>query len=81
MKTALLSVLTATVLGFVSRFGGRAFDAVDFTAILFVTGLVAWTVDQYSRPSFQPLAISRPLRLPVRLTGERAPKENFRLAA
>ena len=39
MKTALISVLTATLLGSASRLSGRAFDAADFTAILFTTGL------------------------------------------
>jgi hypothetical protein len=49
MKTALISVLTATLLGIASLASGRYFDAADFTAIVFATGLVAWTIDQYSR--------------------------------
>lgn len=64
MKTALASVLTATLLGFASLASGRPFDAADFTAILFTTGLVAWTIEQYSR---QPrvLTVARPIRLPL----------------
>jgi hypothetical protein len=67
MKTALISVLTATLLGFASLASGRPFDAADFTAILFSTGLVAWTVNQYSR-GLRPLTVARPIRLslPVR---------------
>jgi hypothetical protein len=49
MKTALTSLITASLLGIASYASGRAFDAADFTAILFTTGLVAWTIDQYSR--------------------------------
>jgi hypothetical protein len=64
MKTALISVLTATLLGFASLASGRPFDAADFTAILFSTGLVAWTVNQYSR-ALRPLHVARPLRLPL----------------
>ena len=64
MKTALISVLTATLLGFASLASGRPFDAADFTAILFSTGLVAWTVNQYSR-ALRPLHGARPIRLPV----------------
>ena len=65
MKTALISVLTATLLGFASRASGHPFDAADFTAILFTTGLVAWTVGQYSRAP-RALPIVRPIQLPVR---------------
>lgn len=66
MKTALISVLTATLLGFASFAGGRPFDAADFLAIVFTTGLVAWTVSQYSRTP-RPLLRARPIRLPVPL--------------
>ncbi len=64
MKTALISILTATLLGFASVASGRPFDAADFTAILFATGLVAWTVEQYSR-GLRPLNLARTVRLPV----------------
>ncbi len=62
MKTALTSLITASLLGLASYASGRAFDAADFTAILFTTGLVAWTIDQYSR---EPRSIyaTRSLRL------------------
>jgi len=67
MKTALSSILTATLLGFASLASGRPFDAADFMAILFTTGLVAWTVSQYARVP-RPLLAARPIRLttPVR---------------
>ena len=71
MKTALISVLTATLLGFASLASGRPFDAADFTAIVFTTGLVAWTVAQYSREP-RPLTRVRPIRLPVSVRAETA---------
>ncbi len=64
MKTALISLLTATLLGFASYASGRSFDAADFTAIVFATGLAAWTVNQYGR-EFRPLTLAKPIRLPV----------------
>jgi hypothetical protein len=66
MKTALISVLTATLLGFASLASGRHFDAADFTAIMFTTGLVAWTIGQYSRTP-RGLDIARPIQLPARV--------------
>jgi hypothetical protein len=80
MKTALLSVLTATLLGFASLASGRPFDAADFTAILFSTGLVAWTIGQYSRQPRMLTAI-RPLRFPVNLAVGQSKSPTRRLAA
>lgn len=80
MKTTLISVLTATLLGFASFVSGRHFDAADFTAILFATGLVAWTIEQYSRQS-RVLTATRPLRLHVNLGGSKARAAAGRLAA
>jgi len=80
MKTALISVLTATLLGFASLAGGRPFDAADFTAILFTTGLVAWTIDQYSRVP-RGLTVARTFRLPARVHAGPAKAPAIRLAA
>ncbi len=80
MKTALISVLTATLLGFASLLSGRPFDAADFTAILFSTGLVAWTVTQYSR-GLRPLNLARPIRLPVPVAKNLPATRTQRLAA
>jgi len=80
MKTALASVLTATLLGSASLASGRPFDAADFAAILFTTGLVAWTIEQYSRVP-RALAINRPIRLPVNLGAGQATAPAGRLAA
>ena len=80
MKTTLTSVLTATLLGFAALASGRPFDAADFCAILFTTGLVAWTIEQYSREP-RSLPGARPIRFPVELA-RRAPKAiGRRLAA
>ncbi len=80
MKTALISILTATLLGFASVVSGRHFDAADFTAILFTTGLVAWTVSQYSRET-RPLTLARPIRLTAPLATDSAAPVVSRLAA
>ena len=80
MKTALISVLTATLLGFASFVSGRPFDAADFPAILFATGLVAWTIEQYRhRPGT--LDVTRPIHLPVNLGTNRTKASAGRLAA
>ena len=80
MKTALISVLTATLLGFAFLASGRPFDAAAFTAILFTIGLVAWTIKQYSR---QPrlLTVVRPIRFPVNLVVGQSKSPVSRLAA
>lgn len=80
MKTALISVLTATLLGFASLASGRPFDAADFTAIVFATGLVAWTVSQYSRET-RSLTRARPIHLPMPIRVRPATVSASRLAA
>lgn len=80
MKTALISVLTATLLGFVSLASGRSFDAADFTVIIFTTGLVAWTIEQYSRVP-NSLMRNRPIRLPAPMRSTAATTTTRRLAA
>jgi hypothetical protein len=64
MKTALISFITASLLVVASFASGRPVSAFDFVIILFTTGLVAWTVEQYSR-EVRPLTSERPLRFPV----------------
>jgi len=80
MKTALISLLTATLLGFASFAGGRPFDAADFIAILFATGLSAWTVSQYGR-EYRPLTLARPIRLPIQPAVATATARAHRMAA
>jgi hypothetical protein len=80
MKTVLTSVLTATFLGIACLASGRPFDAADFTAILFTTGLVAWTIAQYSREP-RPLTMHRPIRFPVNLGAGSSKSRVSRLAA
>jgi hypothetical protein len=80
MKTALTSVLTATLLGFASLASGRPFDAADFIVIVFTSALVGWTVAQYSR-EVRPLTRVRPIRLTAPLAGRAAPAAVRSLAA
>ncbi|MBL9216666.1 MAG: hypothetical protein JNG83_14405 [Opitutaceae bacterium] len=62
MKTALIAVLAAALLSLTLLAGGRPFDAADLCAVSFTTGLVAWTIRQYRRPS-RSLIVDRPIRL------------------
>jgi hypothetical protein len=80
MKTTLISLFTAALLGIASRASGRAFDAADFTAILFTTGLVGWTIQQYSQ-SPRMLSLNRPIRFPANLGGRPTKMPPGRLAA
>jgi hypothetical protein len=64
MKTTLVSLLTATLLGFAAFVTGRSIDAANFVAIAFALGLAAWTLEQYSRTP-RPLTRARPIHLPV----------------
>jgi hypothetical protein len=66
MKTALISLFAASLLAVAFVLGGRPFDAANLTALLFCTGLVAWTVSQYNRAT-RPLVVNRPIRLPIPL--------------
>jgi hypothetical protein len=81
MKTTLFSALTATLLGFASQANGLSFDAADFVAIMFATGLVAWTITQYSRSVLSLTHREPPLRLPVNLMGRRPQSRTHRVAA
>jgi len=80
MKTALVSVLTATLLGLASIASGRHFDAAEFIAIAFASCLAAWTVNQYSRV-VRPLDVNRPIRLPLPLRSRALKPAARRLAA
>jgi len=80
MKTILSSVLSASLLGLAYRFGGRPLDVVDFTAFLFATGLVTWTIEQYSHPN-RVLLTERPIRFPARHEVVHTPDNARRLAA
>lgn len=65
MKTALISLLTAALLGLAASASGRLFDAADFIAIAFSTGLVAWTLAQYNAVP-RTLSKARPIHLPIK---------------
>ncbi len=64
MKTALISLLAATLLGLVYFASGRALDAADVVGALFALGLTAWTFAQYER-AVRPLLLARPIRFPA----------------
>ena len=73
MKTTLISLLSAALLGVASFASNRSFDAAGLTAVLFATGLAVWTVLQYSR---QPrlLTLERPIHLPLKMQSAAAPQ-------
>ena len=80
MKTTLISLFTATLLGFATFANTQAFTAADFIAIAFAAGLVAWTVEQYSRVP-QALDLACPIRLPALPAVHHTVKQTARLAA
>lgn len=80
MKNALISFLTASLLGVAAFATGHNFGAAEFVLVLFTTGLVAWTVEQYSREA-RPLLTERPLRFPVQLVAPARREVSLRLAA
>lgn len=82
MKTALHTLLAATLLGFAFLASGRFLDAADFAVLLFSAGIVAWTIGQYSRtPRVINLDFNRPVRLPVGSAVRPASRGAARLAA
>ena len=80
MKTALISLFSASLLAVAFALTGRSFDVANLTALLFSTGLVAWTVSQYSRVT-RPLLVNRPIRLPIPLRRSSLAPRATRLAA
>jgi hypothetical protein len=80
MKTALISLSTASLLAVAFVLSGRPVDAANLTALLFSTGLVAWTVSQYSRTA-RPLVTARPIRVPVPMGSRGLATQNRQLAA
>lgn len=82
MKTALHTLLAATLLGFAFLASGRFIDAADFAVLLFSAGIVAWTISQYSRtPRVINLDFNRPARLPVGSAARPASRGPVQLAA
>ncbi|AOS46206.1 hypothetical protein Verru16b_03303 [Lacunisphaera limnophila] len=47
MKTPLTAIITGALLWFLYLFFGRQIDLAFCAIILFGTGIVAWTVEQY----------------------------------
>ena len=80
MKTTLISLLTATLMGFAIQATGRAIGVAELTSIFFAAGLMAWTINQYGR---QPAALiaTRPIRLPLKLSVKHLAHQEHRLAA
>jgi len=80
MKTALITLFTASLLAVAFVLSGRPVDAANLTALLFSTGLVAWTVSQYNRTT-RPLLAARPIRLPLPAGSRALAAQGQRLAA
>jgi hypothetical protein len=80
MKTAIISIITATLLGAAFYASGRLFDAASLASLVFATGLVAWTISQYDRAP-RLLRATRPVRLPVRMPARRPSPAALRPAA
>ena len=51
MKAPLIAIITGTGLGVVALWNDLHIDIAAYVVILFGTGLVAWTCEQYRRRS------------------------------
>ncbi len=80
MKTTLITLLIAALLGLASYASGRSLDAGELISMCFVTGLVAWTATMYRRKP-DPLVVSQPIRLPLRSEIHAFTEKPQRLAA
>lgn len=80
MKTTLITVLVATLLGFAFTFSNDFSGFAEIISLLFAAGLTAWTVSQYQRQPV-PLMVTRPIRLPIKLPVQRVPMQRIRQVA
>jgi hypothetical protein len=80
MKTTVISLFTAALLGLASFASNHSFSAEELISLLFVTGLVGWTVTMYSRKP-KPLTVARPIHLPLKAEIHSFPGKSQRLAA
>lgn len=82
MKTALHTLIAASLLGLAFLASGRLVDAADLAVLLFSAGLVTWTISQYRRvPRALTLPSSGAVRLPVGPATPAAARGAVRLAA
>ena len=80
MKTVLISLSTAALLGIAAYVTGPSFGADELISILFVAGLVAWTFSLYGpKPRLQ--ALAKPIHLPLRFSAHNSPGHVHQLAA
>jgi hypothetical protein len=82
MKTALISLSLATLLGLASYVSALSFNAGQLISVLFVAGLAAWTITLYGR-KLKPLTltVARPIHLPIKMNHRDLSAQASRLAA
>lgn len=80
MKTLLTSLVTASFLSLAAFATNGSFNASDLVAVGFATGLVAWTVSQYTR-TMRPLLVARPIPFPSAFSAPAVSGATARLAA
>jgi hypothetical protein len=82
MKTALISLSIATLLGLASYVSALSFNAEQLIAVLFVAGLATWTITLYSR-KLKPLTVrvAQPIHFPIKMNNRDLSAQNHRLAA
>jgi len=54
MKTTIISIFAATLLGFAFLISNKSVDAAGILGIAFAAGLVAWTVSEYGSAARKP---------------------------
>lgn len=80
MKVLLTSLVTASFLSLAAFATNGSFNASDFVAVSFATGLVAWTMSQYNR-SVRTLLVARPIPFPTAFSAPAVGGSATRLAA
>lgn len=81
MKTTIITLFAATLLGFASLISNESIDAAGFLAIAFAVGLVAWAVDEYGRETPLPERRAKTVAFAIHASAPRTGRAVSRLAA
>lgn len=81
MKTIVISLFAATLLGFATLMSNESVDAGVILAIAFATGLVAWTVSEYDNAERLPERRAKTIPFVIPGSGCRVASTGSRLAA
>ncbi|HUG13066.1 MAG TPA: hypothetical protein VMM36_18765 [Opitutaceae bacterium] len=81
MKTTVITLFAATLLGSASLMSNYSIDAAGFLAIAFAAGLVAWTASEYGRETPLPKRRAKTLAFTIPASAARTGHAAGRMAA